>query len=84
MRTIWKYEIFPETVLGIPKDGKFLAVQRQGDRVCAWFEVESENEKQMRKFHIVATGHKVAGTKYLGTFQFPPLVFHVYEEVIDE
>lgn len=81
MVSVWKFE-FPikETfVLDIPFNAKFRSLQLQGDTPCMWFEVETSAPKEKRVFHIVGTGHEVKGNAYVGTFQTPPYVWHVYE-----
>ena len=80
MKTIWKYQIGMASTLEVPKDAKLLAVQTQNEEPCLWFEVDPNNEKEPRKFHVIGTGHEVRGNKYLGTFQSPPFVWHVYED----
>lgn len=87
MKTIWK---FPLAVMDrqrvmMPKGAELLTVQRQGDRACMWAIVNGEAEMETRIFDIYGTGNPmpelVMGDtrKYVGTFQAPPFVWHLFE-----
>ena len=82
MRTIWKFVIpFPEGQVAMPRGAKILALQKQDRTPTIWAEVDSEAPKENHLFVIYGTGHplaEVAGT-YIGTFQSPPFVWHVYD-----
>jgi hypothetical protein len=84
MRTIHKYELFPETVLDIPRGATVLSVQVQREKPYLWAEVDTSNELTKRKFIGVGTGHTIpseARLSFIGTVQLEggALVFHIYE-----
>ncbi len=80
MRTIWKYEIAFAGEISVPKGSEFLTADIQDELFCAWFLVDSEAEKEAREFYIHGTGHEIGpNEKYLGTFQQPPFVWHLFE-----
>lgn len=65
----------------IPMGAKFLDLQIQNGRPQMWFLCYTEARPQKRKFKIFATGEHVPDiyTKYIGTYQKPPFVWHVLE-----
>jgi len=84
MKTIWKYEINKVVQeLEIPFGAKFLHVGNQNGHICLWFEVESENKKETRRFEIAGTGKAQLDIdkKYLGSMIFHnhAFVWHIYE-----
>ncbi len=81
--TIWKYPILPQDtqVIEAPFGARFLTVQTQHDRPVIWALVNSNCPNVSHTVHVVGTGHnasRVAGLKYVGTFQVSGLVFHVF------
>lgn len=65
----------------MPSLCEFLFVEEQDGVACAWFLVEPTGEKRPRKFKIYGTGHDIPiSSRYLGTFQSPPYVWHLFEE----
>lgn len=88
MTTIWKFPIplVNPAMIRMPKGAVILTVQRQSDQACLWAIVDSEAEKEVRYFIIEGTGnpiHEEAGVsrRYIGTFQAPPFVWHVFERL---
>lgn len=97
MRTIWKYELEPETIINVPVDAKPLAVQVQGGQTCLWVLLDPDTPRVERKFLSFGTGHPIPDDsrfqrlQYIDTFQTenpmkglinsPTLVFHVFEEI---
>ena len=73
------YDVTGVDNLDVPHSAKFLDVQMQADKVCAWFEVNPPNLKEQRHFQIVGTGQSFEGGKYLGTVQDKEFVWHLYE-----
>ena len=71
------------TTIEMPKTAEFLCVQLQGESACAWFLVDfNDNFTVVRKFKIYGTGHTIPmAEKYLGTYQSPPFVWHLFEEL---
>lgn len=93
MKTVWKY-ILPvqdEVIeLEMPQEAKILHVGTQQEQVCLWALVESEQEKEIRRFRIHGTGHPLANNAgtgyntfdtYVGTTMMLDgrLVWHVFE-----
>lgn len=95
MKSVWKFvidDISDEVTLQMPKGARVLTVQTQGgaeafgyfgQQLCLWAEVDTDAEKEPRRFRIAGTGHRLPDEPltYLGTFQLRggALVFHVYE-----
>jgi hypothetical protein len=82
--TIWKYpfEITGPFELMLPTEAKILSVDVQGEQPCMWALVEAENILEERRFVIVGTGHPAptpTASEYIGTFQQPPFVWHLFE-----
>lgn len=88
MRTIWKFPlaVMDAQPIRMPKGAKILTVQRQGEGACLWAMVDSGHDTELRVFEIHGTGNPIAvemgiEQKYIGTFQSPPLVWHVFERI---
>ena len=82
--TIWKYEIpiADSFSLEMPAGATILCVQTQEGEPCLWALVDESAEKVQRLFALYSTGHTIndiGRTQYLGTFQRPPLVWHLFE-----
>jgi len=87
-KVIWKYPMGMVSTHEMPEGAEFLSVQIQGNEqglevAMAWFLVwNSETNMVPRKFRIFGTGHEIPmDYKYLGTFQSPPFVWHLFEEI---
>ncbi len=89
MTTIWKYALDPShPVITTPRHSKVLTAAAQGDDICVWVMVESENPAdEQHHFDVFGTGHRIPeGVRvFIGTAFLGPLVFHVFERnpVID-
>jgi len=95
MKTVWKFPIpIQDEVIEVPmpKDAEIVYVACQKEVVCLWALVETEAEKEVRKFRIYGTGHEIrpnVGTgyntydTYVGTaIQFGgDLIWHVFEVI---
>lgn len=83
MKTVYKYFLKIEDlqVISLPRDAKLLCVQIQNGTPCLWAQVDDQLPHEDRTICIYGTGHKIAhiGLEYIGTFQIPDLVFHVFE-----
>jgi hypothetical protein len=86
---IWKYEVYVNDYLQhlkIPKGATFLAVAMQDDQEHpqVWWLVDPKEEKEIRSFRVVGTGHptiRQGRDFHLGTFQQPPFVWHLFEVI---
>jgi hypothetical protein len=81
---IWKYELKKYCEIEMPINAQILAVQNQREVPCIWALVNPDDERELRRFEIVGTGHKFNYSvehKYRGTFQLNGglFVFHVFE-----
>ena len=67
------------TKIKIPKDGEVLTVQLQNDIPQIWILVVPLKEKVKRIFRCYGTGKPMPDNpgKYIGTFQWSSLVYHV-------
>ena len=85
MKAVYKYTFFLDDIqrLKMPVGAKILSVQVQGNTPCIWAEVETTNALQERAFVIKGTGHEIKerDLRYIGTFQMPPFVWHLYEVI---
>lgn len=83
MKTIWKYSLDGiMSEIQMPLDAQVLTVQTQnGQGHFLWALVNPMNDLETRKFTIVGTGNPFdsADTKYIGTFQDVPFVWHLFE-----
>lgn len=88
-KTIWKYVLIPEQLtVSIPEGATILTAREQGDDICIWAEVYTENPLETRTFEIFGTGHDIPvgimiDRKYIGTAVLlgGRYVFHVYERL---
>lgn len=86
MRTIWKFPLGdggPQRV-EMSKGTEVLTVQTQDNRPCLWAVVDPDAEVEVRYFEIFGTGQNIhedmgVDRKYIGTFQQPPYVWHLFE-----
>ena len=93
MLTIYKYTIDPNDYVEMymPRDAQILTVNTQIDpndyseKVQLWALVDHKDEKHIRKFRLVGTGHpieeSIESLNYIGTFQMSggALIFHLFE-----
>ena len=82
MKTIWKFPLQGLTTqLEMPYQARILSLQIQDGKPTLWAEVDTEAERETRTFQIKGTGHPLSDLEfYVGTFQDPPFVWHLYEE----
>jgi len=83
---IWKYEIpiQDDFTLELPDESEVLHVALQNGKPYAWVLLHDINApKKERMFHIIGTGNpfdeKEGYMMYIGTFQMPPFVWHLWE-----
>jgi len=84
MQTIYKYELVNvpgRQTLRLTEGAKILCIQIQSGTACVWVQLDTDAQPWEFTIRIVGTGHnlqKVKGYEYVGTFQDPPYVWHVY------
>jgi hypothetical protein len=88
MRVVWKAKIEPNAVsidlfeIRVPAKqfAHPLCVMRQGDDICVWFEVESDNPDAVLRLWSVGTAFgRVPDTDYLGSvIDASGFVWHLY------
>lgn len=88
MTTIWKFPLAVTDTqrISMPEGAEILTVQLQNEQACLWAIVEPSADKEDRYFEVHGTGNPIHGDmgverKYIGTFQQPPFVWHVFERV---
>ena len=82
MRTIWKFPVpFPGGDIAMPKGAKILTLQMQQGVPTLWAEVVPDGLNEIHHLVIYGTGHPIhsGSGSYIGTFQDPPFVWHVYD-----
>lgn len=82
-QVIWKFTLLPTNkTVQMPRGARVLSVGVQGDDIVLWAIVEPTNKTESRFFHVIPTGSPMViyDTKFIGTVQMGPLVFHVFEE----
>lgn len=88
MITIYKYfiPIQNEFRLILPMGAKILSFQTQNEKPALWVMLNTEADREERKFKLFWTGHPIQLTgefHFIGTVQQsqnPPLVWHLFEE----
>lgn len=84
MRTIWKFEfaVSDEVQVSMPRGAEILSVGRQKpNHVCVWALVDTEANREQRRFFLRGTGHPATGVcaaAFLGTVFDGALVWHVF------
>ena len=90
MKTIWKFPLKDGDVqrIEMPKGAQILTVQRQYEQPCVWaiVDVDDGSLTEMRVFEVHGTGNPLPDEKgveraYVGTFQQPPFVWHLFERI---
>lgn len=83
MKQIWKFKV-SNGIIQMPADATILTVQNQDGDPHIWALVDPAKEMDARMFTIVGTGQPFddTNTKYIGTFQDGPFVWHLFEIVI--
>lgn len=88
MKTIWKFRLSitsPQRVQ-MPEGAEILTVQEQDGIGCLWAMVDTEKAVVPRYIEIHGTGNPIhvdmaVERRYIGTFQQPPFVWHVFERL---
>lgn len=79
MRTIWKFQIETRMTLHLFDGWRVLHTEPQGGVPHLWVEVDTEEPRQVVHFQVVGTGHPIPySARWLGTWQDPPFVWHLY------
>ena len=81
-------------LIHVPRDSRFLTMQLQGSEQQAWFLVDDALETEPIEFLVFGTGHDVPlplthnphllshhSLTYVGTYQEPPFVWHVFMRI---
>jgi len=84
MKSIWKWTLTPDSVIGMPSGSQVLTVQEQHGEPQLWALVDPTTPtKKLRRFRVYGTGFSMPDNpgEYIGTFQEHggALVFHVFE-----
>lgn len=86
MITIHKYELDPSnTRVSMPIGATVLTAAFQGNTLCLWAKVDTDNALEIRDFYVYGTGHVISqkvdsSYNFIGTsFMSNGLVFHVFE-----
>lgn len=83
MKRIYKYpfHVMDEQSISMPAGAEILTVQYQRNSPCLWAKVDDEAELKPRWIFVRGTGKELTGAegRFIGTFQFPPFVWHVFE-----
>ena len=82
MKTVYKYPLDEKSDIrsaSIPRNSKIVHAGMQGDGLCIWAEVDTE-EKILNKryFSVFGTGSEIKGN-HITTFMMGPYVWHLYE-----
>lgn len=83
-KVIYKYELNFKSVTTIemPKSAEVLTIQMQNGIPCIWAKLNPDQEKQLRTFMLIGTGHSFedfGNLNYIGTIQDSYYVFHCFE-----
>lgn len=83
MRAVWKFAVLGGTVPYVeplPAGAKVLHLGQQRGLPHIWVEVEETAAAEDRTFQVIGTGQEIpGGAVYIGTWQEPPFVWHLYE-----
>lgn len=82
---IWKFPVNDTKAIQkieMPNHAEIRHLGIQNNKVFLWAEVQENNPVVERTFFIVGTGHPIPtqAKRYIGTFQAPPFVWHLYSE----
>ena len=90
MKKIYKYnlDITDRQLLELPKGSEILSVKNQGDNICLWALVNSEEQsKEVFEIEIFGTGHDIyenekTERKFIDTCVMPNgLVWHIVHRI---
>lgn len=84
MTTIWKFPIKITDLQLVPmsKSAQIISAQIQGDVLCLWAIVDTNEVKDQRVIEIYGTGHPMRDQtqrRHIVTVQDGQLVWHVFE-----
>lgn len=79
-------EVMPAQAVEMPVGAKVLCVQTQNGRPTIWYEFDGHDTAARSRFiYVVPTGADFEikePHRYVGTAQTGPLVWHIYEEIL--
>ncbi len=81
MKKIYKYKLplVPNIKIPLPRSRKLLSAQIQGEEICVWAEIETNEPCFECTFSIVATGENPPEhMTYLSTIQLDGFVWHIF------
>jgi len=83
MNLIYKYplELMKRQQIELPLGAKVVSFQAQAEQLCVWALIDTEQEDIVQEtFCIIGTGLRIPSdaTKYVGTAQIPPYVWHLF------
>jgi hypothetical protein len=88
MKSVYKYlfhSLHGFVTIYVPYSAKLLRVDKQGDTLAAWFEVETEStEGSYYVFYVAMTGEDIPDNlEYVNTVLFDDgnYVLHIYKEI---
>ena len=81
MKTIYKHPVTEKFHVDMTAEGKVVHVENQDGKPMMWFEVTGHTTTLKRRhFEVFGTGHQIPDDAiYIGTWQGPPYVWHLYE-----
>lgn len=81
--TIWKFRLLQvvQQAVSLPAGARLLHVGVQDNCWTLWALVDPSAPHELRQLRTVGTGHPIpeGAFDYLGTFQDPPRVWHLFE-----
>ena len=93
MRTVWKWQIDPDSrrdamwrivLPDVPRGAIPLRVMLQFDKVCIWFEVDPDAPKESYTLFSLGTGfgtfHADSGLVYMDSVVHGDYVWHIYHK----
>lgn len=84
-RVVYKYplQITDKQIVQLPEIREILCVQIQNKVPCLWAYVDPNSKNEPVEIVTMGTGHVLAkkSRKYISTYQFGELVFHVFENL---
>lgn len=85
-KRIWKFPLKVEDFqeIEMPACAEILSIQVQNGIPCMWAIVSPDASKETRTFATYGTGHEYPPATelkqtFIGTYQLPYLVYHVFE-----
>lgn len=88
MRAVWKFPLAltaDPQILEAPGLEWPLHLDRQGDQLCLWCEVDTEMRPRRIAVQVYGTGHPIPRfDSYIGSIVDDPYVWHLYGERIPQ